>query len=191
MVAFLTDRNQFVKIGGKLSFTKIINRSIVQGSGIGPTLFIICITDLKPIDSLDYITKYADDCRLLVSEKYDIELFEELRNVLKWAEHNKMQVNMAKTKEIVFRRSNTRNVLFPSEFAGIERVLCAKLLGVWLQADMGMRKHIDYILHICNQRTYLLTQLKRQGLPEMQLQSVFDAIILARVLYACLHGEVI
>ena len=67
---------------------------------------------------------------------------------------------------------------------GIERVLCAKLLGVWLQADMGMKKHIEYIVHICNKRTYLLTQLKRQGLPPAQLQNVFDTIILARVLYA-------
>ena len=95
-----------------------------------------------------------------------------------------MQVNMAKTKEIVFHRPNARNVLFPSELPSIQRVLCAKFLGVWLQADMGMRKHVDYILHICNQRTYLLIKLKRQGLPQMQLQSVFDAIILARVLYA-------
>ena len=47
MIAFLTDRNQFVKLGEKWSFTKIINRSVVQGSGIGPTLFVICITDLK------------------------------------------------------------------------------------------------------------------------------------------------
>ena len=60
---------------------------------------------------------------------------------------------------------------------------CAKLLGVWLQHDLGMRKYIDYVLHICNQRTYLLTQLKRQGLPLAQLQSVYDAIILSRVLY--------
>ena len=90
---------------------------------------------------------------------------------------------MTKTKEIVFRRPNARNVLFPSELPGIERVLCAKLLGVWLQADMNTRKHVDYILHICNQRTYLLTQLKRQGLPQTQLQCVFDAIILAGILY--------
>ena len=41
-----------------------------------------------------------------------------------------------------------------------------------------------HILHTCNQRTYLLTQLKRQGLSQTQLQSVFDAIILARILYA-------
>ena len=84
MVAFLTDRNQFVKLGEKWSIIKIIKRSIVHGSGIGPTLFIICIIDLKPIDSTDYITKYADDSRLLVPEKYDVDLSEELRNVLKW-----------------------------------------------------------------------------------------------------------
>ena len=41
-----------------------------------------------------------------------------------------------------------------------------------------------YCTYICNQRTYLLTQLKRQGLPLAQLQSVFDVIILSRVLYA-------
>ena len=41
-----------------------------------------------------------------------------------------------------------------------------------------MRKHVD----ICNQRTYLLTQLKRQGLTQMQL--ILLSIILARVLYA-------
>ena len=72
---------------------------------------------------------------------------------------------MAKTKEIVFHRPYAGNVLFPSELPGIERVLCATLLGVWLQADIGMRKQVDYI---CNQRTYLLTQLKRQGLPQMR-----------------------
>ena len=49
---------------------------------------------------------------------------------------------------------------------------------------MGMNKHVDYIMHIFNQCTYLLIQFKRQGLPQAQLQSVFDSIILARVLHA-------
>ena len=82
----------------------------------------------------------------------------------------------------MFHRPNARNVLFPAEFPGIDRVLYAKLLRVCLQADMSMRKHVDYTMHICNQRMYLLTQLKRQGLSQAQLQSVFDARILARVL---------
>ena len=49
---------------------------------------------------------------------------------------------------------------------------------------MGMKKHVEYSVHICNQRTYLLTRLKRQGLPPAQLQNVSDTIILARILYA-------
>ena len=38
-------------------------------------------------------------------------------------------------------------------------------------------------LHIahCNQRAYLLTQFRRQGLPQTQLESVFHATILARL----------
>ena len=133
-------------------------------------LFIICIPDLKPVNSTNSRTKYADNSCLLVPETYYVDLSEELQIVLKWVKHNKMQVDMVKTKEIVFHRPNARNVLFPSELLGIERLLRAKFLCVWLQADIGMRKHVDYILHNCNQRTYLLTQLKRQGLPQAQLQ---------------------
>ena len=121
----------------------------------------------------------ADDSSLLVQEKCDIDISEELKNVHKWADENKLKINLAKTKELVFHRPNVRNYLAPSELPGLERILCAKLLGVWLQHDLGMRKHVDYVLHIFNQRTYLLTQLKRQGLPLAQLQSVFDAIILS------------
>ena len=159
VVQFSTDRNQFVKVSEMWSFTKFINRSIVQGSGIGPTLFIICIADLRPTGSTNYITKYADDSSLLVPENHDVGLYDELNNVLKNSEVNKIHINMAKTKEIVFHRPNARNVLLPSELPAIERVLFAKLLGVWLQADMGMKTHV---VHICNLRTYLLKQLKRQ-----------------------------
>ena len=82
----------------------MIKRSIVQGSGIGPTLFIICIMHLKLVGSTNHITKYADDASLLVPEKNDAE--REFLNVRKWANDNKFMVNMAKTKEIVFHRPN-------------------------------------------------------------------------------------
>ena len=78
MVAFLNDENQFVKLGEKWSFTKIINRTNVQEFRIGPTLFIICITDLKPIRSTNYITKYVDDSNLLVPGEYEVDLSEEM-----------------------------------------------------------------------------------------------------------------
>jgi hypothetical protein len=41
VISFLTDRSQLVKIGSCLSNKLPINRSIVQGSGIGPYLYIL------------------------------------------------------------------------------------------------------------------------------------------------------
>ena len=46
---------------------------------------------------------------------------------------------MSKTKVIVFHRPSPRNYLPPAEKPGIERVVIAKLLGVWLQPDLGTR----------------------------------------------------
>ena len=101
MASFLTARNQFVKIGEERSFTRAINRSIVQGSGIRPTLFTICIIDLQPLDATNHIYKYADDSSLLIPEKCDIDISEELENVLKWANENKLKINFAMTKELI------------------------------------------------------------------------------------------
>ena len=71
---FLSDRDQFTKPGGKSSVIGIINISIiVQGSGIGPMLFIIFIADFRPGDESNRIVKYADDASLLVPVKSDVQ----------------------------------------------------------------------------------------------------------------------
>jgi len=61
----LTDRDQATKLGFHLSSMLHINRSIIQGAGIGPTLFIMFAHDLKPLDILNFLIKYADDATLL------------------------------------------------------------------------------------------------------------------------------
>ena len=47
-----------------------------------------------------------------------------------------------------------------------------------------MKEHVNNLMLLCNRRTYLITQLKRQELPQEQVQNVFDAIIVSRWLYA-------
>ena len=56
-------------------------------------------------------------------------------------------------------KPNPKNYLYPKELE-VERVEVAKLFGVWLQSDMGAARHIEYITHICNQRLYLLNQIR-------------------------------
>jgi len=124
--SFLTGRTQQVKHGFHLSSPKLINRGIVQGSGLGTTLYIIMEDDLRATNT-NILFKYADDTNRLVPKISDVDINDEFNNVL--AEHNRMIVNLRKTNEIVFHKPSARYSL-PSLVTGIEQVVSAKWLGV-------------------------------------------------------------
>ena len=92
-------------------------------------LFVIFISDLKPVGLDNSLTKYADDASLLVPERTDVDMSEEFSHIMKWSLDNKLTVNLAKTKEIVFDRPDSKNYLSPKELEGVERVEVTKLLG--------------------------------------------------------------
>jgi len=56
-----------------LSSPKPINRSILQGSDLGPTLYIIMEGDLKALSS-STLLKYTDDTNLLVPEITNVDI---------------------------------------------------------------------------------------------------------------------
>ena len=93
-----------------------------------------------------------------------------------------MQLNVKKTKELVFHRPNPRFYL-PDPLPHIERVNGLKLLGVFLNANFKFDEHVNKMLCLCSQRMYLLKQLKSQGLGIKQLHTVFTALIVSRVAY--------
>jgi len=66
--SFLTGRSQQCKVNGVLSDAINIGLSIVQGSGIGQTLYIVMKSDLCALSELNDKFKYADDTTLLVPE---------------------------------------------------------------------------------------------------------------------------
>ena len=72
----------------------------------------------------------------------------------------------------------------PPLLTDIERVKFAKLLGVYIMNKLGTGNQIDSLLKICNQRLYLLNQIKKQGLAKQQLLRVFDALIISRITHA-------
>jgi len=81
IISFLTERQQLYKVGSKLSAPASINRSIIQGSGIGPTLYIAMKSDLTTLGNCNAIIKYADDVDLLVPEHSTVDLSCEFNNV--------------------------------------------------------------------------------------------------------------
>lgn len=184
IISYLTGRTQILKYDGHLSAVADINTSIVQGSGIGPILYVVMESDLCTLSSANILVKYADDTNLLVPSDSDTNLCDEFANIKCWADHNRMIINLSKTKEIVFRRPNPKLVINPVPLDQVEQVQCAKLLGIFLCYTLNFDAHLANTLKICSQRTYLLKLLRDQGLPRPYLNTVFTAIVLSKIIYA-------
>ena len=63
-------------------------------------------------------------------------------------------------------------------------VCAAKLLGVYFRHAFNFSKYVESVVAICNQRLFLLAQLKQQGPGICALDSVFNVIMLNKILYA-------
>ena len=104
VLSFLSDRSQQVTWCDQLSTSRPINLGIIQGSGIGPMLYVILAADLKACSPVNLILKYADDTNLLVPQCSDTSILDEFEAIRNWTRLNKMQLNVKKTKELVFHR---------------------------------------------------------------------------------------
>ena len=184
IISFLTGRTQCCKVNGVYSAERGINLSIVQGSGIGPSLYIVMESDLNPLSRCNILIKYADDTNLLVPEHTECTLTEEFTHICDWAQHNKMRINKTKTKELVFHRPHPAKFDMPHTFDGIVQEHVAKLLGVFFSANLSFDEHVNFVMSVCSQRIYLLKLLRSQGLPPKHLQTVFTSLILSRITYA-------
>jgi hypothetical protein len=184
IASFLSNRSQRTKCSERYSDSLPINLGVVQGSAIGPTLFNIMVSDLKPLSTDNDLFKYADDTTLLVPETSNTNLSDEFEAIKTWANDNKLLINFSKTKELVFHRPKPAAPILPPCLNGIERVAVAKLLGVTIPANFSFSHHVDFIISQCTQRMFLLRAFRNRNLSAPLLETVFNAIILSRIIYA-------
>lgn len=180
---FLTGRTQITKVCNNYSSCLSINRSIVQGSGIGPSLYILMEGDLHPLCCDNVMFKYADDTNLLVPERSAVTIQQEFAHVQEWACRNKMTINLSKTKELVFHRPHPSKHSISPSFSNIELVEDAKLLGVLLSHNLSFEKHLTFVLASCSKRFYLLKNLRDGGMPLCKLSEIFCSLVVSRVSY--------
>jgi len=95
IASYLSFRVQIVKFNGEISDTLPVNLGVVQGCGLGPSLFSAFINDLLPVSPSNFYCKYADDVTCLQPESSSTSMEDEMTNVLGWAKSNGMQVNFA------------------------------------------------------------------------------------------------
>ena len=98
---WLVGRKQRVVLNGEASSWGEICSGVVQGSCLGPALFIIFINDLDNVIDVQasVLSKFADDTKWgkIVENEDDQKLFQEgINNLMKWANDWQMEFNVDK-----------------------------------------------------------------------------------------------
>ena len=120
------------------------NHSIIECSGVGPTLYIIMESDLKTLSCRSLFCKYADNMNVIVSDNYDNGLNDECINTR--ARANEMIMSLSKTKEIVFRRPDPRHFMNPPPINNVEHVDLVNLLGILLSNNFCCDAQVGNVL---------------------------------------------
>ena len=183
ILPLLFERQHCTKYGGEISPLCTINASIVQGSGLGPSNFIVAISNLKPKHSGNRLPKYADDSYLLIPASCIDSTLSELDNISTWASISNLKLNHTKSKEMIVRRPRSKSTALPPPLPGIERVHEITILGVTLSDRVGFEKHIDRICCKARQSMFALRVLVAHGLRGQRLFDVVRATTVARLLY--------
>jgi len=96
----------------------------------------------------------------------------EFASVQSWARDNKLQINLAKTKEIVITRCGRRGFMQLPLIPGVARENLVKLIGVTANSHLSFADYVHKLQIVARQKLNLLQQLKRQGLDSSCLDVV-------------------
>ena len=107
---------------------------------------------------------------------------EEMQRIESWVAKNNLVLNKSKTKEIVFRNRGKMPQL-PPPMNGIDRVAKFKKFGVILQETLSMKEHVNEVLADYTNMLHAMNILRSHGLHMRELQLVFIAKILSKILY--------
>jgi hypothetical protein len=207
--SYLSERLQCVDINGSLSDFNDILMSVLQGSALGPILFLCFINDIYLCTNLNLFL-FADDTNALTKGDNLPELIDyvnsELQKIALWLQSNKLSVNTSKTKYIIFRTKN-RNINLngkdiymdfnlpdlparPELKVKLTRVSndcdvsnqTYKLLGVMFDEYLSFKQHVAFVQRKLSKSLYLLNRAKNFLTPKA-LRLLYFATVHSHLMY--------
>ena len=184
--AFLTRRTQRVKLADTTSDWTEMAGGVPQGTLSGPENFLNMIDDLHTdVDDL----KFVDDVTLyeVCNTHNRDKLQNAVNDIQKWATDNNMSLHASKTKELLVYYGREELDIPPITINGdvVERVPCAKILGVRIMSNLSWEDHIANLVSKASRRLHLLRELKRADLSAKDLLTCYYSFVRSTTEYAC------
>ena len=194
ILEFLTERPQFVflKCGNTsfLSSINVLNTGAPQGTVLSPILFTIYTNDCRGTFRNIPFIKYADDTiiQALINSLNDLlNYYDEIEKFTKWCSDHYLQLNVKKTKELIFdfrKKNNTHDPLMIKNET-VERVTEYKYLGVVFDENLNWESQAAKVNGKMNQRLYFMRKLNSFNVDNVILALFYQSCILS-ILAFCL-----
>jgi len=204
--SYLSNRSQYVSLGGECSDKLLIKLGVPQGSILGPLLFIIYLDSLPTVTN-NPLFLFADDTVLLASDS-DIgsltsKINREFKKVCHFFREHKLSLNPSKTQYIIFTNSqtvhqtptrvfidnNNTGEAKPEHLIEIERIYPAsensayKYLGIYLDPSLTFKAHLQKIHTKLSRALYTLRSVKH-FLPQEALTNLYYSLFHCHLVYA-------
>ena len=191
---YLSNRHHFVEIENVKSNLVTLDLGVLQGSILGPLLFIIYVNDIYHSSDFFNFILYADDTSLYNSlfrlrNVTSDDINRELQKIYFWLYINKLSLNISKSKYMIFHHSrrkieqNTLNLKLHN--IDIERVTSFKFLGIVFDENLTWKYHISMITKSISRSVGILCKLKHY-VPIYVLKILYNSLIVAHINYGLL-----
>ena len=153
VINFLINRPQ-VKVADILS-------GVPQGTKLRPWLFLLVINDLWSPQVQTW--KYIDDTTIseVMPKCSTTNIHDAVDNIQTWSTTDRLQLNVAKYKELVISFSKTVNN-FPSlniDSGQLEVVMNARILGLTISNNLKWNDHMANIIKKANKPLYFIVKM--------------------------------
>ena len=214
-VSYYSNRTQKVFFRGVFSTLESIIIGVLQGSVLGPILFLIFINDLINIDPNVIINLFADDALSYLEKESLAELIELAKDIIPklttWYSSNQLLIHPLKTKCMIF--TSPREQLTPEEsliksefnvFVNMNNIgenTPEKItkLDLVTDANEGSIKHLGVLLDTKLKYTYHLKKvyakiskiiysmrIMRHFLDKKHLRILYSSYIKSNIEYCCI-----
>jgi hypothetical protein len=201
LLSFLIGRTQYVGVGSSRSTPVVCLSGVPQGSVLGPLLFALYISPVNNVVSAHrlHLHQYADDTQLYMAvrpaDNSPLEAASHcVSDVSRWFLENGMLLNPNKTEAVLFGTRAQRKKVDTSAGIDITGAKIAfspsvKLLGVTLDEDLTLDRHVTDIIRGCSYHTRALRHIRPLiDLPTARM--VAQGVVTSRLDYCngLLHG---
>lgn len=161
--SYLSDRQQFVSISGTNSDLLTVDYGVIQGSTLGPILFLVYINNISKLETNGKIRLFADDTLIFLqgNDWADVreQALHDMMILKKWLNFNTLSLNTSKSKFMAISLRNNTDYLLENIIIhecgnylnsnctceAIEKVNYYKYLGVLFDSRMKWSEHIQFL----------------------------------------------